>query len=190
MTDDLIARLRQAVENVDKGKTSSAWLFEEAADALAAASDVAQKEFRRGFGFGVAAEAAEALAAASRPQQEPRLTEQDTIDMVVTHWFTQGGEAQFGAIPTCHNADEVVSEILRAVRASAPPAAPPPWQLLKQVHGLLNKESIGRLNDGHHETSAEGWQWWMSERQRIVRLVETALSEAPLPSPYAPQEKP
>ncbi len=42
--------------------------------------------------------------------------EREVIDHVVAHWFTQGGEAQFGYIGRPTNADEVVSNILEAVR--------------------------------------------------------------------------
>ncbi len=41
--------------------------------------------------------------------------EQLVIDQVKSHWFCQGGQAQFGAV-TGSNADEIVSRILSVVR--------------------------------------------------------------------------
>ncbi len=64
--------------------------------------------------------------------------------------------------------------------AVTPSPAEPGATLLKQVHALLNKESIARLNDGQHDTCAKGWVWWMGERRRVLALVEAALrSEVP-----------
>jgi hypothetical protein len=41
---------------------------------------------------------------------------QDDIATAVSHWFTQGGKAEFGDIGDPTNADELISAILRVVR--------------------------------------------------------------------------
>jgi hypothetical protein len=139
LTDDLIARLRHKAETLMWSLSTRALLFE----------------------------AAEALAAASRPQ-----TEQEVIDHVVSHWFTQGGVAEFGAIPECHNADEVISAILEVVRASAPPAAPPPWQP-KQCEHDVQKLDVPDAHGG-------GFRWGC---RKCGKSSDVCRVSRPLPSP-------
>lgn len=55
--------------------------------------------------------------ASDRAVQPP--TEDETIQQVRNHWWTQGGGTQFGYI-TGENADEVVASILRVVRRQLP----------------------------------------------------------------------
>lgn len=69
------------------------------------------------------AEAVEKWAGGS-PASAPPPQEIDVIQQCVDHWFTQGGQSQFGDFTrTVHNADELIAEILRLVRA-APASAP------------------------------------------------------------------
>jgi hypothetical protein len=49
--------------------------------------------------------------------------ERETIEDILAHWHVQGGKAEFGPLEDCQNADELVSDILRVVRASRQPSA-------------------------------------------------------------------
>jgi hypothetical protein len=53
-------------------------------------------------------------------EEPPTTKEADVIAQVCSHWFAQGGEAQFGPIRECQNADEVISAILEAIRRKHP----------------------------------------------------------------------
>src|SRR6188768_579652 len=43
---------------------------------------------------------------------------ENALTDVRSHWFLQGGESQFGAIREASNPDEIVSQVLRHVRAA------------------------------------------------------------------------
>lgn len=52
----------------------------------------------------------------------PKSAEAIELEMVQSacdHWFTQGGEAQFGPLSACLNTDELIASILHVVRAAS-----------------------------------------------------------------------
>lgn len=63
--------------------------------------------------------ARDALSAeVARLEAENQQMELRVIEHCLSHWFTQGGKAQFGEIPygTATNPDELIAEILQRVR--------------------------------------------------------------------------
>lgn len=57
-------------------------------------------------------------AACAALREQARDAQVEAIREVVDHWFVQGGRSQFGDLGAPSNADELVSAILRQVRAS------------------------------------------------------------------------
>ncbi len=121
MSDTLRARLDDTICQ----RAADAYVHA-AANAISADETVSQAYAR-------AAEAMRAvlLAALAEPTGAPTPPEEadsDVIQSAIGHWFTQGGEDQFGPIEAT-NADELISAILRVVRApvgSQAPETPPP----------------------------------------------------------------
>lgn len=87
-------------------------------------------------------------------EREVQQDEPETLANIVAHWRTQGGEAEFGPLPTdMLSADDVMASILRAVsatrarkaRAQEPPS--PQWQPMetapKGPHVLVLYEQFG-----------------------------------------------
>ncbi len=67
---------------------------------------------------------ADLVAACPSPPSEEEV-ELRVIQEIVAHWFTQGGQAEFGALSEySHNADGVVAAILSVVRGSQGAAWP------------------------------------------------------------------
>lgn len=94
--------------------------------------------------------------------------------------IASGGYAQ--AAPSGPNPfGEAPREYVLELRGGQAPPSPPPAELLsvlKRAHEVLNKRSIDRLCDGHHETRAEGWLWWMELRASVLRQIEQALANS------------
>jgi hypothetical protein len=74
--------------------------------------------------------------------------EQEVVDHVRSHWFTQGGEAQFGTLGSCSNADELVAAILRVVRARQFPVHSAAFQNATMIREAARRlEATGGLSD-------------------------------------------
>lgn len=151
-------------------------------------------------GHSAGSEPADSLPLVPAPP-EPQDIELATVQSACDHWFTQGGEAQFGPLSACLNADELIASILHVVRAASARSPTPdpqnPGLSLSIQNDPLAISAL--LDDGNRERErlwrglydivqalkdVIGQDAVMCSTERLPDLIRT-LKVSPTPDPQA-----